>query len=468
MSGISMKTEVPGPETKRLQEQLKAQGGMGGATVWFGDYASSDGSYVVDADGNRMLDMFMQIASLPLGYNHPALTEACKDPLMATFANSRSALGLFPPKELPQLLQDTFLKVAPKGFTKVQTMLCGSSANENVFKAAIFRYRVLERAAEGRGATEFTEEELSSCMANQAPGCTNNLSIMSFAGGFHGRTLGALSCTHSKTVHKIDAPAFDWPTAPFPACKYPLKDHQEHNAAEEKRCLEEVRRIFQTRQSEGRPVAGAIIEPILAEGGDLHASVDFFKGLQTACKEFGAAFIVDEVQTGVACSGKMWAHEHWNLEEQPDFVCFSKKALLGGYYYKDEFQPAQGYRIFNTWMGDPCKILLFKAVLGVIEKDGLMSQVKVVAESLVGVLENARTEHPQYVQNIRGVGTFIAFDCESPAFRDHLAAKLRNNGLLVGTNGVQSIRFRPCLTFGLEHAAEFEAVFNTTLGELSG
>merc|ERR1740117_1045203 len=157
---------------------------MGGATAFFVDYGAAEGSYVVDADGNRMLDMFMQIASLPLGYNHPGLQEAFNDPLMSTFSHSRAALGLFPPKELPELLDDTFLKIAPKGMTRVQLMLCASSANENVFKAAFFHFRAKQRAAEGVSATDFTDEELTSCMVNQAPGCANDLSIMSFQGGF--------------------------------------------------------------------------------------------------------------------------------------------------------------------------------------------------------------------------------------------------------------------------------------------
>merc|ERR1712057_133737 len=161
--------------------------------------------------------------------------------------------------ELPQLLDDTFLKIAPNGMTKVQTMLCGSSANENVFKAAFFRFRAKQREDEGRSATDFTDEELASCMDNQAPGCTNDLSIMSFSGGFHGRTLGALTCTHSKEIHKIDVPAFDWPTAPFPRLRYPLAENSDYNKAEEQRCLDEVNRIFRARKEEGRPVAGAII-----------------------------------------------------------------------------------------------------------------------------------------------------------------------------------------------------------------
>merc|ERR1711981_54062 len=128
---------------------------------------------------------------------------------------------------------------------------------------------------------------------------------------------------------------------------------------------------------------------VLSEGGDLHASKDFFVGLQKTCSEFGAAFIVDEVQTGICCSGHMWAHEAWGLEKSPDFVCFSKKALLGGYYYRDEFQPAQGYRIFNTWMGDATKLLLFRAVLETVEKENLLANVRQISEKLNGLLEAA-------------------------------------------------------------------------------
>eukprot|EP00929_Paragymnodinium_shiwhaense_P123350 TRINITY_DN970_c0_g1_i1.p1 TRINITY_DN970_c0_g1~~TRINITY_DN970_c0_g1_i1.p1 ORF type:complete len:560 (-),score=107.25 TRINITY_DN970_c0_g1_i1:310-1872(-) len=465
--GVNMKTAVPGPQSQELTKKLNAQGGMGGATSFFIDYQASADCYIVDADGNRMLDMFSQIASLPLGYNHPALDAVSKTQEFATFAHSRAALGLLPPAELPQLLDDTFLKIAPKGMTKVQPMLCGSSANENVFKAVFFRMRTKQREAEGRGATDFSEDEINTVMTNQAPGCANDLSIMSFSGGFHGRTLGALSCTHSKMVHKIDVPAFDWPTAPFPCLKYPLEDNVEHNVAEEQRCLAEVRKIFQSRQAENRPVAGLIVEPVLSEGGDLHASALFFQALQQACKDFGAAFIVDEVQTGVCSSGHMWAHEAWGLAESPDFVCFSKKALLGGYYYKDEFQPPQGYRIFNTWMGDATKLLLFRAVLDTIEKDGLQHVVREVGQELMNILGDAAAAHPEYVSNLRGMGTIIAFDCESPAKRDALATHLRNNGVFVGTNGTQSIRFRTALNFSSSHVAEFQGIFKSSLEQLA-
>ena len=158
-----------GQATKLLMQQHNPQGGSGGAVSFFCDYQASDGCYLVDADGNKMLDMFSQSASLPLGYNHPALMAAQADPLMATYSTSRCAIGLMPPKELPQLLDETFLKIKPhEDLSRMQTMLCGSSANENVFKAAFFAYRVKQRAAKGLGPTDFTEEELESCMVNAA------------------------------------------------------------------------------------------------------------------------------------------------------------------------------------------------------------------------------------------------------------------------------------------------------------
>jgi 4-aminobutyrate aminotransferase/(S)-3-amino-2-methylpropionate transaminase len=463
---ISMATEVPGPKSRKLLEEYAHIGAGGGAVAMFLDLEKSDGCYIADADGNLMLDLFQQIASLPLGYNHPALKAAHQDPLMQTYSISRPALGLLPPKEWPEILQESFMAIAPKGLTKVQTMLCGSSANENAFKAAFFAFREEERKKAGVNRMGFTQLEHESCMDNKAPGCANHLSIMSFKGGFHGRTLAALTCTHSKSIHKLDVPSFDWPTADFPDLKYPLDQNKEANAAEEKRCLEMVNHIFEERQACFKPVAGIIVEPVLSEGGDFHASPHFFQGLQNACQKFGAAFIVDEVQSGVGASGKMWAHEDWGLEEAPDFVCFSKKALLGGYYYKDKYQPPGGYRIFNTWMGDPCKALLFRAVVKTIQEEGLLDRVKSCGEKLRGILDRAAKEAPDYVSNVRNQGCLAAFDSKSPALRDKLHQTLRNNGVLLGVNGSQTMRFRPPLILEHEHLDQFEKIFFDTLHKL--
>lgn len=110
-------------------------------------------------------------------------------------------------------------------------------------------------------------------MFNQSPG-SPSLSAMSFEGAFHGRTLGALSCTHSKPIHKLDVPAFDWPIAKFPRYKYPLEENARENSQEDDRCLAHVEQLIQD-YSQKAPVAALIVEPIQAEGGDNHGAVHY-------------------------------------------------------------------------------------------------------------------------------------------------------------------------------------------------
>lgn len=74
-----------------------------------------------------------------------------------------------------------------------------------------------------------------------------------------------------------------------------------------------------------KPIAGVIVEPVLAEGGDQLASPNFYLSVQRLTKEYGAAFIVDEVQTGGGSTGKFWAYEHWGEQADPDIVTFAKK-----------------------------------------------------------------------------------------------------------------------------------------------
>ena len=135
---------------------------------------------------------------------------------------------------------------------------------------------------------------LDSSLENKAPG-SPPLSILSFKGGFHGRTFGALSCTHSKPIHKLDVPAFDWPIATYPKYKFPLNENTTHNEEVDRKCLGEIQDLIEQYGKKGSPVAGLIIEPIQGEGGDNHGSVKFFQQLRKLCTKNGVAFIVDEV-----------------------------------------------------------------------------------------------------------------------------------------------------------------------------
>jgi 4-aminobutyrate aminotransferase/(S)-3-amino-2-methylpropionate transaminase len=440
----------PGVQSQQFIKSLNKQGADYGGSLEAGlDYELSEGNYCVDNDGNRMLDTFMQIASLPLGYNHPDLRKLLGDSKFQAWSVSRAALGMYPPKGWDEVLESSLLKVAPPGMNKAMTLACGSCAVENAFKMAFIR-----KATQLRGGHyDFKPEEFSSCMKNQSPGCGNDLQIMSFRGGFHGRTHGALSATRSKAIHKLDIPAFEWPMADFPILKYPLDAYEAENAAEEQRCLDHARELFAVAKENGKAIAGMIIEPVLSEGGDLHASHDYFRKLRQIALEQDCAFIVDEVQTGVGTSGTMWAHEQWGLQTPPDLMTFSKKALTGGFYYADHMTVHQPFRVFNTWMGDPTKALQLKAVLETMERDNLLENVKVAGEELQSILKEF--EKAGLIQNVRGFAAIQAFDCNTPEERTELRKALISRGVLVGQSGDRSIRFRPALIFTPEHARQF-------------
>jgi len=341
----TLRTPIPGPQAQALIAQLDTVFDTRSLNM-MADYRRSVGNYLADPDGNVLLDVYAQIASIPVGYNNPSLLRAVAGEDMASALVNRPALGNFPQHDWEDILRETLLRKAPPGMTQVFTAQAGSDANELAYKAAFMWKRQQQR---GGPSAAFSEQDIESCMANHAPG-SPDLSILSFKTAFHGRLFGSLSTTRSKPIHKLDIPAFDWPQASFPALKYPLEEHARENAEEEARCLAEVEELLTTYH---HPPAAVIVEPIQSEGGDNHASPEFFRGLRALTRKHGVLMIVDEVQTGVGATGKFWAHEHWGLVDPPDMVTFSKKAQTAGYYYGNpELRPNKPYRQFNTWMGE--------------------------------------------------------------------------------------------------------------------
>lgn len=357
---------------------------------------------------------------------------------------NRPALGNFPSADWAHILKTGILKVAPKGLNQVFTAMAGSDANETAYKAAFMYRRQLER---GGPEVEFSEEETRSTMLNQQPG-SPQLSIMSFKSAFHGRLFGSLSTTRSKPIHKMDIPAFDWPQAPFPALKYPLEKHAQENAAEEQRCLQEVERLIKEFHN---PVAAVVVEPIQSEGGDNHATPAFFRGLREITQKHNVLFIVDEVQTGIGATGKFWAHEHWDLSTPPDIVTFSKKAQTAGYYYGNPaLRPNKPYRQFNTWMGDPARAILFRAIIEEIERLNLVEHTAKTGDYLYSGLERLAEKYPHAILNLRGKGqgTFIAWDSPN---RDEVLVKAKSLGVNIGGSGASAVRLRPMLVFQEHH-----------------
>lgn len=215
------------------------------------------------------------------------------------------------------------------------------------------------------------------------------------------------------------------------------------------------------------PVAGIIVEAIQCEGGDRHASPDFFQYLQDISKKKSIPLILDEIQTGGGATGRIWAHEYFELNIPPDIVTFSNKMQASGFYHSYEYMPRLPYRIFNSWMGDPSKILILEAVLQSIETDDLLSHVCHVGNYLLCELNTLQHEFPHLMNSVRGRGFIIAFDMPCNDTKNKFLHLIRSKGIQVGECGIKSIRLRPCLIFGEYHADIFLEILRNCLQELT-
>lgn len=450
---------IPGPKGKAAIESL-GKVFDNRCTYFIADYEKSTGNYIVDVDGNVLLDAYCQVASIPLGYNNPNLIKAATSDKMIRAIVDRPALGNFAGADFEQIQKD-LLKHAPKGQTLVWNGLSGADANELAFKAVFFNYQSKKRGFNA----PFTKEEEESCMLNQAPG-NPEIAILSFKRAFHGRLFASGSVTRSKPVHKMDMPSFQWPTAEFPAYKYPLEANAEYNNQEDARCLAIVEERFQTWKC---PIAGVIVEPVQSEGGDNHASATFFQGLRDITLKHGAKLIIDEVQAGCGGTGIMWDHERYNITPPPDLVTFSKKMQSAGYWFHDpEFIPNQAYRQFNTWCGDPKGIILAAAICDEIKDNNLLEPLRETGNYFYSKLDALQSKYPQLVSNLRGKGKacFLAFDLPSGEIRGDFLGKMKLEGVNVGGCANVGVRLRPGLIFENKHVDIFIAAMDKVLATL--
>ena len=386
------------------------------------DVNKSQGHYFVDSNGKKYLDLVTNIASLPIGYNHPKLLTLFDDSINKSNAIHRYALGITPPKNYPNLVNDGLLKIKPnEKLSFIHTGCgCGSGAVENALKMACIHHQNLRRENK-----DYKDIELNSAMENRKPG-SPDLKFLSFSGGFHGRTLGALSCTKSKAIHKIDIPSFDWISTEFP-----------NNQYSDNECLDKIENIFNNYDN----LAGTIIEPIQGEGGDRHASLYFFNNLRELTLKYNIPLIVDEVQTGLGLTGKFWAHQHWKHPDPADIVVFAKKMQISGFYYKEKFNNLKDYQIFNTWMGDYWRTIISQEIINIIIEENLLENVNIQGTYLI---DNIKKINSDKIHNIRGTGLMIAFDLNEDIIQLFLKS-MEDNGILLSISGNNSIRLRPCL-----------------------
>jgi L-lysine 6-transaminase len=194
------------------------------------------------------------------------------------------------------------------------------------------------------------------------------------------------------------------------------------------------------------------------------------QALQARARKNDAFFIVDEVQTGVGLTGRMWAHEHFGLE--PDALAFGKKTQVCGCMVgpRVDEEPENVFkvssRLNSTWGGGLTDMVRFGRFLEIIHEDNLVDNARRVGERLLRGLRSLEQETGGTLSNARGRGLMIAFDLPTPEMRQKMHERLLAGGLLLLTCGVRSIRFRPPLNLAVAEADTALEIVRKSLKEL--
>jgi len=413
------------------------------------DFEKSHGSWVHDRRANRdYLDFLSFFGSNPIGYNHPKM----KDPdflrVLARVAQLKPSLPDIYSVEYAQAVE-TFGRLAiPSYLPRAFFIEGGSLAVENTLKVA-FDWKVRRNKAKGIAGEKGTQ-------------------VVHFREAFHGRSGYTLSLTNTDPIKTDFFPKFRWPRIDNPKLRFPVTSEVETDVkAAEERALDQTRQAFADNPDD---IAALIIEPIQAEGGDNHFRPEFLQALERIARQNQCFFIVDEVQTGIGLTGKMWAHEHFGI--RPDALAFGKKTqvcgCLVGPLVDEEPQNVfrVGSRINSTFGGNLTDLVRCARYLEVIHEDSLVENARVVGQHLLRGLEALQRELGGLMTGARGRGLMIAFDLPTPAQRDAAHKQIVAGGLLLLKCGVRSIRFRPPLNLSAAEADTGLEILRRTLKEL--
>jgi len=393
------------------------------------DLQKSQGLQIYDSKTNKyLLDGFSFFASSPLGCNHPALNNAEFIKHIGTVAVNKPTNSDLYTKEMAEFV-DTFGKLAvPDYFNHLFFISGGSLAVENGLKTA-FDWKVRKNIANGK------KETLGS-------------KVIHFKDAFHGRTGYTLPMTNTFDPNKTKYfPILKWPRITNPKITFPINEHHLDKVKElEQQAISEIEQSISQNPDD---IAALIIEPIQGEGGDNHFRREFFKEIRRICDEHDIMFMVDEVQSGAGLTGKMWAHEHFDVK--PDILAFGKKTQVCGIMVGERVDEIKdnvftvSSRINSTLGGNLVDMVRAQKYFEVIHDEKLLRNAAVQGKRLRQGLTDLQEKYPQIISNARGRGLMCAFDLETPAKRDEMKLKLYQNGLVVLGCGANTIRFRPPL-----------------------
>jgi len=392
------------------------------------DYEKSHGAWFHDSkQGRDLLDFMTFFGSNPIGYNHPKMQDREFQRTLSRVAQLKPSVSDVYSVEYA-LFVDTFGRLAKPAAMKYAFFVEGGALGvENALKVA-FDWKVRRNKAKGVAGEKGTK-------------------VIHFREAFHGRSGYTLSLTNTDPKKTDYFPKFPWPRIDNPKLRFPVTaDVEKDVRAAEQRALDQMAKAFADNPDD---IASIIIEPIQAEGGDNHFRPEFLQALQGLARENECLFIVDEVQTGIAITGKMWSYEHFGIT--PDVLAFGKKMQVGGCMGgpRVDEEPENVFkvpsRINSTWGGGLTDMIRVSRYLEIIDEDRLVENARVTGEHLLRGLESLQSELGGLMTNARGRGLMIAFDLASTETRDKAHKRIVQDGLLVLTCGVRSIRFRPPL-----------------------
>ncbi|WP_144108958.1 4-aminobutyrate--2-oxoglutarate transaminase [Paraburkholderia sp. BCC1886] len=362
-----------------------------------------------DVEGRRFIDFAAGIAVCNTGHRHPKIVAALREQLEHFTHTAYQIVPYASYVELAEKINERAPGDYPK---KTAFFTTGAEAVENAIKIA--------RAATGR------------------PG------VIAFTGGFHGRTMMGMALTGKVAPYKIGF-------GPFPADVFHAPFPNPLHGVSTADSLQAIEHLFKA-DIDPKRVAAIIFEPVQGEGGFYPAPLEFVRALRKLCNEHGILLIADEVQTGFARTGKLFAMHHYDVV--PDLMTIAK-SLAGGMPLSgvvgraDVMDAAAPGGLGGTYAGNPLAVAAAHAVLDIIDEEKLCERATVLGDRIKAKLHALQPDVPQ-ITDVRGPGGMVAVEFCKPggsepdaAFTKRVQTLALERGLLLLVCGVYSnvVRF---------------------------
>jgi 4-aminobutyrate aminotransferase len=413
-----IRTVPPGPKARAWVARDRKALSQSATRIYPLVVAEARGAVVQDVDGNRYLDFTAGIAVVATGHSHAKVTEAIRR--QAERFIHMSGTDFYYPAQIR--LAEVMDRIAP-GQSRKRTFFSNSGAEavEAAFKLA--RYR------------------------------TRRPLMLAFQGAFHGRTMGALSLTASKAGQRrhfspLVPGVTHVPYAYCYRCPYGLS-----YPACAMHCVQVIRDQYFKSLVPPEDVAAIIVEPIQGEGGVIVPPPEFHPMLAELAHEFGILYVVDEVQTGMGRTGKMFASEHWRIT--PDIMALGKGIAsglpMGATIASGDLMSWPAGSHANTFGGNPVACEAALVTIELLERE-LVSNAEKIGSYLLTELKRFQARH-HLIGDVRGKGLMIGIECVRDLKTKEMAVEERNDiiqrcfrkGLLLLGAGQNIIRLVPPL-----------------------